>query len=124
MKRAWIIVLLSLLMIPLLAQRDPTIPDTIDHQVANQASWYNDTLPGDLGPPKDSVLLVPADLPAKLTAALAAKDEYAGWDKGKIYYDRASKIYKIYIADDTNVRVYGFSPTGHPVSFRSFKRKL
>jgi hypothetical protein len=123
MKRFWLVFLCTLLSIPLIAQRDPTIPDTVDHKVSNQESWYNDALPEDLPPYRDSVLVNTTEIPAKLRKVLSGKDEFGGWENGKIYYDRASKVYKVYIHKDADVTVYGFTPDGRPVSFRSFTRK-
>jgi hypothetical protein len=102
------------------AQHNPTDPDTIDDKVANQESWYNDTLPSDLIPLRDSVLVAAEDIPHKLHKVLRSKDEYGGWEAGKIYFDKPSKIYKVYIPDVKTTRIYGFTKDGHPVSFRSF----
>ncbi|RAW00115.1 hypothetical protein [Pseudochryseolinea flava] len=110
--------------VSLLAQRDPTVPDTVDDRVANQASWYNDTLPNDLPPHRDSTLVNVNNLPQKLKKALSSKDEYGGWEKGKIYYDHPTKIYKVHIANGNDVRIYGFTPDGHPVSFRAFRKQF
>lgn len=115
--------LLLLLALPVMAQRNPTDPDTIDDQVANQESWYNDTLPEDLEPKRDSVLVAVDDLPQKLRKVLSSKDEYAGWQKGRIYYDKVVRIYKVFIPDERDVRIYGFSKEGHPVSFRAYRRR-
>jgi hypothetical protein len=123
MKRLVVFILLSVASAQTFAQHNPTDPDTLDDKVANQESWYNDTLPKDLEPFRDSVLVSLGQIPVKLRQELQSKDVYDGWENATLYFEKASKTYKLYLPDEKTIRIYGFSSDGHPVSFRSFKRK-
>lgn len=119
----WAIVVFFLASTMVQAQTD-TIRDTLRNrgETSNPESFYNDHLPKDLAPLKDSVE-VPIDrLPAKLKKALRKNDALTGWENGSAYYDKTNQVYKLYIPQGNTIRIHGFTGNGKPVSFRSIKK--
>lgn len=121
--KSWVIVFFLLVSTAVQAQTD-TIRDTLRNrgETSNPASFYNDQLPKDLAPAKDSVE-VPIDrLPAKLKKVLRKNDVFEGWEQGAAYYDKVNKLYKVYIPQGNTLRIHGFTGDGKVVTFQSIKR--
>lgn len=119
----WVIVVFLLISTMVQAQTD-TIRDTLRNrgETSNPESFYNDRLPKDLAPAKDSIE-VPIDrLPAKLKKALRKNSAFDGWQNGSAYYDKVNQLYKLYIPQGNTIRIHGLTGTGRSVSFQSIKK--
>lgn len=120
--KGWALVVFLLTSTLVQAQTD-TIRDTLRNrgETSNPESFYNNQLPKDLPPAKDSVE-VPIDrLPAKLKKVLRKRAEFDGWEKGSAYYDRVNHLYKLYIPQGNTLRIHGLTGNGKSVSFQSVK---
>lgn len=121
--KSWTIAVFFLMSTMVHAQND-TIRDTLRNrgETSNPESFYNDHLPKDLAPLKDSVE-VPIDrLPAKLKKTLRKNAAFIGWENGSAYYDKVNKLYKLYIPQGNTLNIHGFTGNGKSVTFRSIKK--
>ena len=97
--------------------------DTVRQTSANQESWYNQELPRDAEPKKDSVELTFGQLPDRIRNVIESRKEYSGWQNGRIYFDKINRLYKLYIPGATNTRMFAIDPEGYSISFRSTKNR-
>jgi len=91
--------------------------------VVNQDNRYSQELPKDIGPPKDSVRIDAAALPARLRRRLRHEEQYKGWEGSDFFLDRVNRLYKVYFTDSARVREYVFDNRGNPVTVNSFARR-
>jgi hypothetical protein len=69
--------------------------------------------------PADSVVEVSVEqIPQALFKTLSEGPQYAGWQNHIIQLDKNTELYWLHIRSGRNVRSYGFSPNGKPVSYR------
>ena len=106
------------------AQVDTSRTAVVDTSgVANQNNKYTQELPKDIGPPKDSVRIAAAAVPARLRRRLQHEVQYRGWEESEIYLNRNTGLYMVYFTDSLRVRQYVFDNRGKPVTVNSFVRK-
>jgi hypothetical protein len=122
MKNLLVFLWLSLSLFRASAQSDtiPTLPDSLRRNSPDPNSWYNNELPKDIGPAKDSLLLTAQQIPDNIKQAMDAKEELKGWRDGSVYQDRVNKTFKIFIKRKRNVELFVMSSDGQIVSYRSY----
>lgn len=110
----------------LYAQTDSAVVvrDTVGmrRDMPDPQSVYNDELPKDIGPPKDSVLVTGKQVPRRVRKALNEKDVYRGWQDGELYLNRNTGLYMLYITRNGLVNKFGLDAAGKQVTFVSFKK--
>jgi hypothetical protein len=105
------------------AQTDTTITDTLDN--VRQENLYWQQLPKDLPPYRDSVEISLNDVPKEIQNALRDEPQYLGWEHAKVFYDKNTTIYRVYIPSpaEQSIRIYGLSKAGEPVTFNEVSTK-
>ncbi|HEY9046412.1 MAG TPA: hypothetical protein VIN08_10975 [Ohtaekwangia sp.] len=120
MKTFSIIVLFAGIVFQAFCQDDTT--STVNN-APNPESVYNSEIPYDLEPARDSMKLAWSEIPNKLLRKLNRTRRYAGWERAGLYLNRNTKVYMIYIINDSLVTKYGLDENGRVVTYTSFIRK-
>ena len=123
MRTVLLIAILHITVVVTRAQVDTSRTAVVDTSaVVNQNTLYSQELPKDIGPPRDSVRIAAAALPARLRRRLKHEEQYKGWEGSEFYLDRVNGLYK-YFTDSARVREYVFDNKGNPVTVNSFVRR-
>jgi len=85
-------------------------------------SQYNSELPKDIGPPKDSVLVMSKQVPRRVRKTLNGNDIYEGWEDGEIYLNHNTGLYMLYLTRGDLVNKFGLDADGRQMTFVSFKK--
>jgi hypothetical protein len=73
--------------------------------------------------PNENVVKVSYEtLSKKFKKGVSKIDQFAGWEKSPIYFDKNTNRYLIEMREGNDIKIYGFNENGRPVTYDEVSR--
>ncbi len=63
---------------------------------------------------KDHLKITSAEIPKEIKRTLESSVEYKGWERARIYKNKAGDLYTLEISESDTLRTYSFNKDGKP----------